>query len=256
MTDFLIWLGEVFGHWQNWLSGGGLGGAVLLLLYLWERLTGRTMNKQIYAAIAIAAFLFAAFFMAWRDQYHATQNANEKLAATEASLTAKDTERPKPELIGEVEQTLWVDAKPNTVFFGLLRIRNVGALPSIADGFHLKANSLNIDQAPTVFPKAIKVNNLQKQRVAEFRPDNDLTTRIMNPIAPGSVLRGWLYFSIPNIDTEKMLAAEKQIQFVDVLEHQYTIRVPNPTSLGLSYFPGSGQNPFKVDRLPNKPKQP
>ena len=28
MSDFLAYLQDVFTHWQNWVSGGGFGGAV------------------------------------------------------------------------------------------------------------------------------------------------------------------------------------------------------------------------------------
>lgn len=38
MSDFLAYLQDVFTHWQNWVSGGGFGGAVLVVVFAVERI--------------------------------------------------------------------------------------------------------------------------------------------------------------------------------------------------------------------------
>ena len=225
----------------------GIASVILSILGLTRK--WQQVPNWVWWSAAAICFLFANARI-WTTEHRARIDAENK-------LTVKENEHPKPDLVGEIQQTLWVDAKPNSVLFALIRIKNVGSLPSITEGFHFIANAANIEQAPTVFPReGIKVNNLQQQRIAEFHPDNDITTRIMNPIMPGSALVGWLYFVIPHTDTEKMMGVEKEIKFFDILGRAYVAQVPNPGPSGLFYFPGSGGNPFKVDSLPYRPKQP
>src|ERR1017187_1622007 len=53
MNDIVHWLGDLLGHWQHWASGGGLGGAAILVINLIERLRERTMPKRWYALVFI-----------------------------------------------------------------------------------------------------------------------------------------------------------------------------------------------------------
>jgi hypothetical protein len=69
ISDFSSFLSDVFWHWQSWAGGSGLGGAVIVIISLWERATGRAMGKNMYLSIVVGAFLFGAFFMAWRGVY-------------------------------------------------------------------------------------------------------------------------------------------------------------------------------------------
>ena len=82
MIEFVYDLGRflnaVFWHWQSWLGGSGFGGAIVVGVYVYQEITGRVMSKRMYIAIFMVAFLFAAFFAAWRDQYHATITAEQK----------------------------------------------------------------------------------------------------------------------------------------------------------------------------------
>lgn len=240
IKEFIL---ALFNDWVSLMSG--IASVILSILGIvrrWEQ-----VPRWVYFLVAAACFLFSSARV-WTTEHRARIEVEKR-------LEEEKRDRPHPELSAEVVQTLWVDTQPGSVLFALVRVKNVGMLPSVAEGFHFRANAINIDQNPTLIPREIIVNTLQKKRVAEFHPDNDITTRIMTPIASGSTLVGWLYFVIPQADTEKMLSVKKEIQFSDVLGRTITVEVANPMDRGLSYFPGSGGNPFMVDRLPYKPKQ-
>ncbi len=89
MSDFGEFVSAVFWHWQRWAGGSGFGGALMVFLALYERFTGRTMGKRVYISVFIIGFLFLSFYMAWRDQYHATQTAEAKFKElTQPKLSA------------------------------------------------------------------------------------------------------------------------------------------------------------------------
>jgi len=251
MRDVLKFLGAVFWQWQQMLAGAGIGGALVVLLVLYERFKRPTMpeiSKRAYALVFIVAFLLCAFFTAWRVQFHAAKDATEKLAA-------KENERPRPELGGEIEQFLWMEAKLNKELYILVRVKNTGSLPSVADGFRLKADAFGIDLAPTLFPKRLVLRNPEGKLMAEFHPDNDLALRATNAIVPGSLLVGWLRFVLPSDkNLADIRAAECKLRFSDILDHEYVIPIPEVSNGGLMYYPGSGSNPLKVDKLSSQPK--
>jgi hypothetical protein len=199
-----------------------VGSIVLLCLgltFFYKKPTPR----WIVLATAAICFFFAAARI-WTNEHHARLDAENK-------LSVKEKERPKPELVGEVVQILWVDSKPTTVLFLLVRVKNIGSLASIAESFHLRVDSLGVDLAPTVFPKRITL------------------------IDKGRPLVGWLYFVIHD-DPVKIRAVERRLHFLDILGREYSIPVPNPGPFGLKYHPGEGSDPFKVDKLPYEAKQP
>jgi hypothetical protein len=63
MNDLILWLSLLFGHWQNWLGGAGLGGFIVLVVYLLERFKGWTMPKFWYALLFIFFFILGSSFM-------------------------------------------------------------------------------------------------------------------------------------------------------------------------------------------------
>ena len=62
------WIVTLFSHWQYWASGGGLGGAVLLILNLLQGLRGWKMNKLWQVVLFLVLFVIGASYMAWRDE--------------------------------------------------------------------------------------------------------------------------------------------------------------------------------------------
>jgi hypothetical protein len=68
LRDIGLFIRAVFWKWQNWAGGSGIGGAVVVFIGIWEHAIGQTMGSSLYISIIVGAFLFAAFFMAWRAE--------------------------------------------------------------------------------------------------------------------------------------------------------------------------------------------
>jgi hypothetical protein len=79
MSEIWLWFSLLVNHWQNWASGGGLGGAVILIVYLLERLWGRTMNNLWYVLLFVVLFILGASFMVWKDEHRQVTNLTSQL---------------------------------------------------------------------------------------------------------------------------------------------------------------------------------
>lgn len=85
-------LESVFGHWQTWLSGTGVGGSVVIVVHIAERLLGKELSKRQYALLFIVSFFLACCFLSWVDKDIETKslaNANSLQKATDMSLLAE-----------------------------------------------------------------------------------------------------------------------------------------------------------------------
>jgi hypothetical protein len=69
-SDIIIYVIDIFGHWQAWPAGVGIGAGALLILVVIERLSNYKMSRLIYASVFIGAFFLGATFLAWRDQFN------------------------------------------------------------------------------------------------------------------------------------------------------------------------------------------
>jgi hypothetical protein len=81
ISDIGAFLASVFWHWQAWAGGTGVGGAVVVGIAIFEHLTGSNMGKRMYISIIVCAFLFGAFFMAWRDEHRKSLDLKAQLKA-------------------------------------------------------------------------------------------------------------------------------------------------------------------------------
>lgn len=207
------------------------------------------ISKVTYVLVFIGVFVFYAFFAAWKVQFYAARDAIEK-------LVAKENQRPQPELVGEVEQFLWMEGKPTHELYLLVRIKNTGSLPSVVERFQLRVDTLGIYLVPTLFPERLMLRNPNGKLIADFHPDNDLLLRAVNAIPIGAPIVGWLRFVLPlDKNLADIRAAACKLRFSDILDREYVIPVPEATSNKLGYYPGSGRNPLKVDELPAPPKK-
>jgi hypothetical protein len=70
VSDLLLWLTAVTGHWQHWLGGSLLGAGVALT----AGFTYRTLRRRVpwgwCAALFVFTLLLDASYLAWRDEYH------------------------------------------------------------------------------------------------------------------------------------------------------------------------------------------
>jgi hypothetical protein len=79
MRDFLTWAALLLSQWQHWASGGGFGGAAVLILYLLERILRWAMPKAWYLLIFVGFFILGASFMVWRAEHKLVEDLNSRL---------------------------------------------------------------------------------------------------------------------------------------------------------------------------------
>jgi hypothetical protein len=197
-------------------------------------------QRSLFWHCVLIAFVLSAAIV-WFQQ-------NQKITSLEIELEAKKKERPKPELVGEVVEQLWLENDSGTTFFCLLRVKNTGSLPSIVDGVRFRAAGLI--KEPTMFPDRVRVVDRRTGKlVAEFHRNNGLEQRTETPISPGSRTAGWLQFVMPGKRKLEIGATKNEILFADILGREYAVGVVAPDSSDLKYFPGTGDNPFKVNKV-------
>jgi hypothetical protein len=94
MSLVLEWLWSMITHWQSWVSGGGLGGLILIVLLMVEKFhpRGWTMPKRWYAVIIGAFFVLGASFMAWRDERVLADQQGQEITAKTQKISGLETE--------------------------------------------------------------------------------------------------------------------------------------------------------------------
>ena len=120
LFDFLL---NVFSNWESWLCGGSFGGAVLIVINFYERLSGRVISKRLYLSVVVHLFLLGAVFMAWWQK-------SDALIAMQGEL-AKANDAATPKLAGRLEQVAIGQQGGENVLLIMLSITNSGA-PSVA----------------------------------------------------------------------------------------------------------------------------
>lgn len=109
MKEFGLFLKAVFWRWQSWAGGSGIGGAIVVLLAIWDRLIPQhPVSNRMYVAITIIGFLTGAFFLAWRDQYRARIAAEQ--VPTELTLNILDFHH-RPETGDATDKSLHIFVK-------------------------------------------------------------------------------------------------------------------------------------------------
>ena len=87
MSDLLMFLRAVLGHWVALMSGG----IITVTLAVWERYKGYDVPGKLYAAI-ILFFVFLAGFLAWRDQYKRGEKLEERLSSARPYFSLQKSE--------------------------------------------------------------------------------------------------------------------------------------------------------------------
>ena len=179
-SDFVDFIVAVFWRWQSWAGGSGFGGAVVVFITLYQQLSGRTMPKRVYIAIVVVGFLVGAFFMAWRDQYHAALGARAQLRdLTEPQLILSVDELG----VGEMEAA------------GLTHDRSVCYCQSDEQTAHMRTATAGL------YLILAERSSVAKVRV---NPSTDLTSRDQ----PGSPTK----FTMPLSDSLYTKAMERTIE--------------------------------------------
>lgn len=197
MSDFWKFVVAVFWHWQSWAGGSGAGGAVVVFVAVYERLSGHNIGKRMYVSIFIVVFLIGSFFVAWRDQYH---------SAIEATQRFDELSKPQFEITNGSVSMLEITGMAGnekldyTCFFTTVTIFNRGA-PSIVkawkltvkfpDGRELKGDPL----VPLPSLQELVLNS--PNGAAMHFPMTDLMFRKAreNPIPKGGDVEGFVLFT-------------------------------------------------------------
>src|SRR5207249_3690466 len=207
VSEFWNFLVAVFWHWQSWAGGSGFGGAVVVLIGLYERLTGHVMGKRMYVTVVIVAFLFGAFFMAWRDQYHGRLTAEDSLTKLKKDST--------PELVGEIrviEIAPWPGDHSNSIVIVDASIKNLGA-PSFVDSFivTIKVGGKSVQglQIPAPSEGIIARHPGGGESIhhaADYLPKKGLET-----IGKYGATEGFYSVMVPNVSPEELIAGQAVI---------------------------------------------
>ena len=72
---------SVFAHWQIWLSGGGLGGVIVITATLIERFTNWKLSKRQHVYLFLIAFFLCSCFLSWVDKDDALHGSQQDLAS-------------------------------------------------------------------------------------------------------------------------------------------------------------------------------
>lgn len=76
-SELFLFLGSVFSHWQIWLSGGGLGGFIVIAVALVEKLWGKSLSKRVHVYLFLVAFFLCACFLSWVDKDDALKSERD-----------------------------------------------------------------------------------------------------------------------------------------------------------------------------------
>jgi len=222
MKDFLKFLKDVFWHWQSWAGGSGFGGAVVVAVNMYERLTGHTMAKRMYVTIFIIVFLFGAFYMAWLDQYRARIAAETGKAEVEKKIEELNT----PKLSGRFEGIFGAplgNQGEDCLLTILAAIQNVGA-PSIARLAKLSvmtADGKEISGQSVPIPKELHLyqSGGTYGPHVDFTADDSLVKKVNSqPIPTGGQLSGFLQVIVKGITRAQVFTSGTKIRlaFEDV----------------------------------------
>ena len=200
--DLGRFLNAVFWHWQSWLGGSGFGGAIVVGVYVYQELTGRTMPKRMYVALFIVAFLFAAFFAAWRDQYHATSEAERKVTEMEQKFEKLTT----PIISGNIQEVKLARGGPqglDSLMIMSVLVINTGAPTALnVISVTVKANGKESVAEPILLPlEGLTV--LDSSGGKRYYPRfNVLPLKLSTPIPTRGQATGFLPLFIPGISVE------------------------------------------------------
>jgi CDP-diglyceride synthetase len=71
------WLKATFSNWQSWLSGGGVGGACVVLIALVEQFTKWKLSPQWKMLLFLVVFVLGASFMSWKWERQLLSSSEE-----------------------------------------------------------------------------------------------------------------------------------------------------------------------------------
>jgi len=217
----------MFGHWQNWLSGGGLGGFALIILFLVEKFhpKGWTMSKRLYAAIIGAFFVLGASFMTWKDQRESIDSLQAQITSLKSQLDSLSTSQFKVTPLTGIFGVIPQGSQATLV----LRLNNTGASTAIPeDTWMLSAKTSDgvvHKAAMTMLQHGNTDLCMAGFGVRRFVPSDALYERASHPIGSGEYRIGVLHVNFQDgLSKSDLLnpATDIELQALDVHEKKYS----------------------------------
>jgi hypothetical protein len=220
MSDFFSWLLKLINQWQTWASGGGFGGLIVIVLFLFERLRRWTMPKLWYILFFIAFFMVGASFIVWRQEFH-------KRTDLERRLEEENQPKLKARITFEVVTSVGINNKDSLLALWV-EILNTGA-PSIAKDFKVSIKYHQKQFEGTI----IKFSGNQKEitftgkteqetvvwNTVDFLPDKAKS----QPVPQGGAVEGYLILLVKDIKQSEIIKdSEFVVSFLDVTEKLIT----------------------------------
>jgi hypothetical protein len=213
MNDLFLSIYAVLSQWVVLMSGG-----IGLAITIWLRVRGKDISNKVFWAIAAFALLLGCF-LAWRDEHNSLKRTEQELAQEKNPNT--------PRLSGQIEQVKVGKSSDNNETQVLIRlsVRNTGA-PSIAEGFELAIRSGNFEahDNPKEIPKDYTLLPVDKSPKITLNPQEMISRTAPNPIARGSLERGWLRFMFTNTQPERIWrpGMKYTVSFADISGKTYS----------------------------------
>jgi hypothetical protein len=246
MSDLLEFLAAVFWRWQGWAGGGGVGGAVVVIVGIYDRVSGDSLSKQMYIAIFLGAFLLGAFYLAWRDEHQKVSVAQASINDLHAQLA--DLKNPDFRIeiqgnsVGLIEQR--PDLSAVTLF---VSITNVGA-PSVARDWRLAVKRPGIDEpivAKSIVPPTRGDVTLGRENDSPLiiAASEELAAKTAQmPLTRGEARVGYLLYAIEGVPGAILRAEQTRLTLTvsDVHGRRYSAESLRSGKPGLPapYVPG------------------
>jgi len=143
MADVINWLATVFGHQQNWLSGGGVGGIAVVITATLQAMDLWKMPKRLYFVVFVVFFFVGSNYVAWHEEHLASGIKDRQIEKLNGIIASQ-----QPQFVVTADQTAsQYDPKTKmTLILIGVAVLNKGA-DSVAINWtaHYKSPTLDMD---------------------------------------------------------------------------------------------------------------
>jgi len=241
MNDVYLWLALIFGHWQNWLIGAGVGSIVVLILYKLELSQGWFIPKFWYAIMFVFIFPLASSFWVWKDEHDAYVGAKRDLAIAQDRNTVK--------LRGKITNVIISPSDPTGNWYVLffVSMRNEGADTAVND-YQAKASAdgqsidLQFLPIPDISAKGLMIGG------RAYYPMHSIYIATKNPLKKGDEKNGVILFGFKGKTDFQGLIPTWILSFSDYLGKHYEITYTDKPAQASFIFK---KNPFSDVLSPN-----
>lgn len=257
----LDWIKAFFSHWQVWASGGGLGGAVLLIINLVQAATGWKMSAKWQLLILLVFFVIGASYMLWRDD----QKGKIRLQSVISGLQRSLDDLTLSAITGEIRYAIRGQQGSGSHVAVIVEIKNSGASTGIVpSSWHLSVTTVD-GKKYEGWANSLKDKNLDfclgTTRLFRFVKADALYLKTESSIGRNESKQGMLWFTFPTLPvTELENPPTALLLEADTVSGQHvsiatTVKRLIELSSKPTIFFGGITNPSPLD-LPCKENQP